>query len=395
MIAACVALPLLLCLAARWLRQPHPATAPACAGLTLAGCLSLPWTGSALGTWLVPDPLGIYLAALACFAWFAACLLDARVDAVTALVAGCLNLALLTDRPELTVLAVGVAVVAPVLGGRLPVVLLAGAVPGLALAVFGIALLHALAPGEWSTLTEAARQAPGAALGIAVVLTLLGLGCCCLLVPLAAAVRGVAVPGGLAVLAGPLAGVWLVVALRLRAVLDGNVHALAPGGLLAGAGLVLIGAAVPCVRHGAARLRAGATLAMLGAAAYGVGIGGAAGTAAGLLHLTIGCLALAASVCGGWAGVLGLAALAGVPPLGVFASAYGLFAASLGGSVALASIFAVLTLALAVTAFHRLPQPEGRSVPIGWVGIALTLAAGWALPPAAGAWLLGIAAASR
>ncbi len=400
MIAACVAIPLLLALAARWLPHPHPALAPACAGLTLAACLSLPWTGSALGAWLVPDPLGIHVAALACFAWLAACLLEPGIDPLAALVTGCLTLALLTDRPELTVLAAGVAVLAPVLGARLPGVLLAGpllagAVPGLALSVFGTALLQSLAPGGWSTLAEAAQQAPGAALGIAAVLILLGLGCCCLLIPAAAALRGVALPPDLAVLAGPLAGVWLVVALRLRGVLDGNVHAMAPGGMLTGAGLVLIAVGLFCVRRGAARLPAGATLAMAGAAAFGVGLGGEAGTAAGLLHLTLGCLALAASAGGGWAEVVGLAALAGLPPLGVFASAYGLFAASLASSAALAAVFAVLTLALAITAFHRLPLAHGRSAPIGWVGLALTLGAGWALPQAAVSWLLGIAAASR
>ncbi len=395
MIAICVAIPLLLAFTARWLPHPHPALAPACAGLTLAACLSLPWTGSALSTWLVPDPLGIHVAVLACFAWLTACLLEPGIDPVATLVAGCLNLALLTNRPELTVLAAGVAVLAPVLGARLPGALLAGAVPGLALAVFGTALLQILAPGGWSTLAEAAQQAPGAALGIAAVLILLGLGCCCLLIPVAAALRGMALPPGLAVLAGPLAGVWLVVALRLRGVLDGNVHAMAPGGMLTGAGLVLIALGLFCVRRGAARLPAGATLAMAGAAAFGVGLGGEAGTAAGLLHLTLGCLALAAAAGGGWAGVVGLAALAGLPPLGVFASAYGLFAASLASSAALAAVFAVLTLALVVTAFHRLPPAQGRSAPIGWVGLALTLGAGWALQLAAASWLLGIAAASR
>ncbi len=395
MIAACVAIPLLLALAARWLPHPHPTIAPACAGLTLAACLSLPWTGSALGAWLVPDPLGTHVAVLACFAWLTACLLERGIDPLAALVAGCLNLALLTDRPELTVVAAGVAVLAPVLGGRLIGMLIAGVVPGLALAVFGIALLQSLAPGSWSTLAEAAQQAPGAALGIAAVLILLGLGCCCLLIPAAAALRGLAVPPGLAVLAGPLAGVWLVVALRLRGVLDGNIHAVAPGGLLKGAGLVLIATGVFCARRGIARLSASATLAMAGAGAFGFGLGGEAGTAAGLLHFTLGCLALAASAGGGWAGVIGLAALAGLPPLGVFASAYGLFAASLASSVALAAAFAVLTLALAVTAFHRLPPVRGRSTPIGWIGLALTLGAGWALPPAAASWLLGIAAASR
>ena len=406
MIAVCIGLPLLFAVIApgiqRWLLR-YPAACPVCAGLTLAACLSLPWTGSALGSWLVPDPLGILVASLACTAWLAASL-DTPGAAPPhhappwqlAAFAVCLNLAALTDRPEFTVLAAGGAIHAVLLGpGRERGTMLALAGCGLGVAVFGVALLQALQPVPWSALAQAAQQVRGAALGIGAVLVLLGLGCVCLLLPLAAALQGGPMPRQLAILAGPLGAVWLAVALRLRAVLDGNIHAIAPGALLVVSGTALLVTAVLCLWRDPARLVPAGIVAFVGAAAFGFGVGGAAGTAAALLHLTLGCLALTAAGAGGWAGVLGEAALLGLPPLGVFASAYGLLAAAMASSTVLAAVFAALELALVLGAVRRLHPPAERSAPIGWVGLVLTLGASWALPPAVAAWLLGIAAAAR
>ena len=395
MIAACVLIPLLLALAGRWL-PPHRAITPACAGLTLACCLSLPWTGAPLGLWLVPDSLGVLVAALASFAWLAVVLLQDEGAPALAGVAGCLNLALLTGSPEMTILATGAAAIIAILaqpgGTMLPM-----AAAGLGLAVFGLTLLHPAGGAlSWATLAETAQQSSGAALGVGVVLTLLGLGCVCLLLPLRTAWSGTVMPRQAAILAGPLGGVWLVVALRLRGVLDANAHAIAPGGLLAGAGLTLMAAAVLCIRAGRERVLSGATLAVMGAAVFAFGLGDAGGTAAGLLGLTLGCLALVTAAAGGWVGTLGLAALVGVPPLGVFASAYGVFGAALARSIPLAVVFGALDVALITAALRHLPAPQpGRTAPIGWVGLVLTIGASWAMPPGAVAWLLGIAASAR
>ena len=404
MILVCVAIPLLLALAGRWLPH-HRGVAPIAAGLTLAACLSLPWTGFGIGEWLVADPLGVHVAVLAAFAWLAASLLEASGEAGVAGVALCLILALLTGIPELTIVAACAGVIVAVL--LLPPPhgpLLTIAASGLGLAVFGLALLHAAMPGtaglSWDTLTEAATQARGAPLGVGVVFTLLGLGCTCLLLPIRAALLGAALPRRLTILAGPAGGVWLMVALRLRGVLDGNGHAIAPGGLLVMAGLLLMLVAVVCLRSGPERLLPGATLGVVGAAVFGFGLGDAGATASGLLHLTIGCIALAAVIAGGWAGNFGVAALVGVPPLGVFASAYGLFAAALSHSIALAVLFAALELALIILTLRRLAVPifapvDGRFAVTGWIGLGLTLVTSWALPAGVAAWLLGIAAASR
>ena len=395
MIVACIAIPLLLALAGRWL-PPYRATAPVCAGLTLACCLSLPWTGAPLGLWLVPDPLGVHVAVLACFAWLAAALLEDAVVPVLAGVAGCLNLALLSGSPELTVLAAGaaaiIAIVAQPGGASLPMTAAA-----LGLAIFGVALLHpAGAAVNWATLAEMAQQSRGASLGVGVVLTLLGLGCTCLLQPLRAVWSGAVLPRQTVILAGPLGGVWLVVALRLRGVLDGNGHAIAPGGLLVGAGLVLIAVAVLGIRAGRDRVASGATLGVMGAAVFAFGLGDTSGTAAGLLGLTLGCLALVTAGAGGWVGTIGLAALAGVPPLGGFAAAYGVFGSALARSIPLAVMFGALDLALITAALRQLPAPQpGRTAPIGWAGLVLTIGASWALPPGVVAWVLGIAASAR
>ena len=401
MIVACIAIPLLLALAGRWL-PPYRATAPVCAGLTLACCLSLPWTGAPLGLWLVPDPLGVHVAVLASFAWLAAALLEDRPDdarlegGALAGVAGCLILALLSGSPELTVLAAGAAAIVAILA-QPGAVGLPMTVAGLGLAVFGLALLNPSGAAlSWATLAEMAQQSRGATLGVGVVLTLLGLGCTCLLSPLRAACSGAVVPRQAAILAGPLGGVWLVVALRLRGVLDGNGHAIAPGGWLVGAGLALMAAAVLSIRAGRDRVPSAATLGVMGAAVFGFGLGDADGTAAGLLELTLGCLALVTAGAGGWIGTVGLVALAGVPPLGVFAAAYGVFGSALAHSIPLAVVFGALELALITAALRQLPSPQpGRAAPIGWIGLVLTIGASWALPPGAVAWVLGIAASAR
>jgi hydrogenase-4 component F len=392
MIAVCILIPMLLCLSARWVSQ-YALVAPVCAALTLAACLSLPWTGTAWGG-LVPDPLGIHLAILASFGWLAASLLDRGPVATLAAMAFALNLALLTGSPQFTVLAGTIAALAAAILAQPAGTAVPMAVAGFGLALFGVTLLHAATGArlDWTTLAEVSRHASGPALGAGVVLTLLGFGCTCLVLPIRAALFGTAMPTGVAVLSGPLACVWLMVALRLRGVLDGNGHAIDPAVFLVAAGLALMLLAVLCIRK---RLLPAAILAFVGAAVFGFGLGGAPGTAAGLLELTLGCLALATAEAGGWVGTAGLAALAGVPPLGLFASAYGLFGAALAHSIPLAMAFGALDLALVVIALGRLVPRSGKVAPIGWVSLVLTFAASWALPPGVVAWLLAIAASAQ
>ncbi len=414
--AGCVLLPLLLAGAHRWL--PLRWLPPAVAAATLALACSLFWTGGGsegwFGGWLLADRLavlGTLLSGVAFLAAAAAAALDAT-DATprdTALVAGCINLALLSDGAGLTVVAAGAAVVAAVHGLRLPApgALLAIASCGMGLAVFGLAVLGAgTAPAlgsgwpslSWSALPGAGPNSDGLALGVGFVCLLLGLGCACTLLPAWAAARGTALPRAQAMLAGPLGAVWLVVALRLRGVLDGNGQAVAPGGLLVAVGLGGLAAALLCLRpRDPARLLPGATLAFLAASLAGFGLGGAGATAAGLLHLTLGCLALTAAATGSWPATLGAAALAGLPPLGLFASGFALLTEAVRRAPALAVPLGVALLGVALAALRFLPPPGSPSpaARVGWIGLALTLAGAWAMPAGTAAWMQGIAAAAR
>ncbi len=407
--AACILLPLLFAAVHRWL-PPWRWLAPAVAGVALALALSLPWTGDSLGGWLLTDPLAVHVTMLSAFAWLAVsgyAALDGpdAPPAAAALTVACVNLALLSDGAGLGVAAAGVAAAcAPARLAVHPVLAC-----GLGVAVFGVAVLGgaaapALGPGwaslSWSALPDAGPRADGLALGVGFGALLLGLGAACTLLPVWAAVGRVALPRTAAVLAGPLGGVWLVMALRLRGVLDGDGHAMAPGGPMLAVALAALALAAVCARR-PGRLLPAATVAMLGASLFGFGLGGAGATGAGLLHLTLGCLALTAAAAPGWPGTLGTASLAALPPLGLFASVFALLTAAFTRAPLLAAPFGLL---LAVVALSALPAlavplpgawPGSRAGRLGWVGFAMTLLGGWAMPPAVGAWLQGIAAAAR
>jgi hydrogenase-4 component F len=402
--AAAVLLPLLFAAIQPFL-PPRRWTAAIVAACGLALTASLPWQGERLGGWLLPDPLAAHLAILAAFAWLAAALGAPAAARHAPVWVGCLLLALLSDGAGLTVLAAGAAAVASV--RTLPrseatADLLVAVLCGTGLALFGTAVLYgatspALGTGwpalSWSALPGAGSSPDGAALGIAFTLILLGLGTCCVLLPLWSAMGGHALPPATAMLAGPAGGVWLLVALRLRGVLDTDGHAVAPGRplmLLGMAGMIL---AALCLRQ-PGRLLPAATVAMFGGVIFAFGLGGAVATAAGLLHLTLGCMALSAAATGSWAAMLGVAGLVGLPPFGVFASGFALLGQSAEHSLALGIVFAAVWFAVAALALRQLRRPEaGNSA--GLLGAALMLWLGLLMAPGIASWLQGIAAAAR
>lgn len=423
-----ILLPLLLALLLHWLprlpqgrRLRHAALArwlpPGGAAVTLVLACSLPWTGGTLGGWLLPEPLAVHVVLLCCLAWLVASLAASLVASGegpdvapqhAAPVVGCINLALLADDAGLSVVAAGAAVLAGILALRRPdpQPLLVAAACALGLAVFGLSTvlrgtLPALGGGwassSWSALPDAAARSSGPALSLGFAASLLGLGCACLLLPLWSALRGLALPRTLAVLAGPLGGVWLVVALRLRGLLDGNAHAVVPGIPLLAVGLFGCALAPLCLAgRDPARLLPATIIGTVAAAAVGIGLGGATATAAGLLHLTLGCLALTAAVTGGWPAVLGVASLAVLPPFALFGSGLALLAAAADRQVLLVAPLALLLLATASLALRLLPAATASpAAPVGWAGLALALLGAWALPGPAAAWLHGIAAAAR
>jgi hydrogenase-4 component F len=402
--AAAILLPLLLAAIQPFL-PPRRWTAAVVAAVGLALTGSLPWWGQRLGGWLLPDPLSVHVAILAAFAWLAAALGAPAATRYAPAWTGCLLLALLSDGAGLTVLASGGAAAASLLSlprseatGDLLVVVLCGT----GLALFGTAVLYgatspALGTGwpalSWSALPDAGGSLDGAALGIAFALILLGLGTCCAVLPLWAAIGGHTLPPAAAMLAGPAGGVWLVVVLRLRGVLDADGHAVAPGGplmLLGIAGLIL---AALCLRH-PGRLLPAAIVALFGTVLFAFGLGGAVATAAGLLHLTLGCLALTAAASGSWPAMLGVAGLVGLPPFGVFATGFALVGQSAEHGLALAALFAVAWFAVAALALRGWRPPESGN-PAGWLGVALMLWLGLLMPHGVAGWLQGIAAAAR
>ncbi len=396
--AVCILLPFVLAAAlpyvphGRWLSL-------GCAAVDLALAISLPWTGDGLGGWLLPDPLAVHVAVLTGFAWLMASAAESAPPSIAILV-GALNLALFSDAAGLSVMAAGGAGVAAVLSLRLkaPGPMLSLVALGTGLAMLGATVLYSgtapvLGQGwaalSWSALPEAGGGVNGPALSVGFVLILLGSGITCILLPIWTALTNADLPRPVAMLAGPLGGLWLVIVLRLRGVLNGNGHAIAPGGVLFAAGLAGLGLAALCLWRRSGQHQA-ALLGVFGAVLIGFGVGGAAATAAGLVHLALGCIALTAAATGSR---LGLASLAGIPPLGLFASGFvlmtdvavrsGWAAASLG-----LGLFAVAALALA-----NLPTPaESR---LGWVGVVLALAGAWAMPPFLAAWIQGIAATAR
>ncbi len=392
--AFCVLLPFLLAASlpfvphGRWLSL-------GCAVVDLVLTISLPWTADRLGGWLLPDPLVVDVAVLTGFAWVMA----SAAEAAPAILVGAVNLALFSDGAGLTVMAAGGAGVAAVLSLRLtaPGPMLSIVAIGTALAMLGATVLYTgtapvlglgWAALSWSALPEAAG-ANGPALSVGFVLMLLGSGISCTLLPIWAALTKADLPPPLAMLTGPLGGLWLVIVLRLRGVLNGNAHAIAPGGVLVAAGLAGLGLAALCLWRRSGQHQA-ALLGVFGAVLIGFGVGGAAATGAGLVHLALGCIALTAAATGSR---LGLASLAGIPPLGIFAGGFALLTDVAARSGWAAGLLGLGLFAVAALALRNLPaSAEPR---LAWVGVVLALAGAWAMPPFLAAWIQGIAATAR
>ena len=405
-------------------------------GLLLA--CRLPWVVSAPGGWLAADPAAIQLVVLgsvvgvagAWFRRFAAPPGALRLYcALFQVVLGATNLAVLADNTvlswaglEVGALALAAATVLPVTAesGRAGwrVLMLAGA--ALVLAAMGTLLLYlaavpALGPGwdalRWSALMPAAAHCDGAVLSLAFALLLLGYGGLAGLAPLQgwlleAQAGPVALTG---VLGGAVPGVALVLLLRLRGVLDGNAQAIAPGGPLMALGLAtLLVSAVGLWRgRGERRWLALFSAGQNGVVAFAFGLGGAAATLAGLVHLTAHTLAKAAAFQGG-AGrpnrvvrQFGMAAVAGLPPFGVFGSLvlvmqqtmrHGLWLAVLVGAGAAVSAWAALARIQAIDDGGA----DGWAASAGgWFCLAGALLLGLAMPAALAGWLQGIAAVAQ
>lgn len=313
---------------------------------------------------------------------------------------------------------------------------------GIALALFGTILVYMAAQpavGEgvqgmvWTVLMANAARFDPALLNVAFVFLMLGYGTKVGLAPLHAWLPDAHAEGPTpisAVLSGLLLNVALYAVLRFKLLLAANPAAIAPGPLMVILGLVsLVFAAFMLYRRrDIKRLFAYSSIEHMGIIAFAFGIGGPLANFAGLLHMTmhsltksaifftVGHIAQAkgtqklADLRGltethpvlGWTLVLGVAAIAGLPPSGVFMSEF-LIVTSTFAQAPLLAIAMVSGLLIALGALLLRMQevvfgePAGSAEPTRasylpmFAHLALVFAAGVFLPPVLVAWFQQVA----
>lgn len=313
---------------------------------------------------------------------------------------------------------------------------------GIALALFGTILVYMAARpvvGEgldgmvWTVLIERVADFDPALLNVAFVFLLLGYGTKVGLAPLHAWLPDAHAEGPTpisAVLSGLLLNVALYAVLRFKLLLAANPQAIAPGPLMVLLGLVsvIFAAFMLYRRRDIKRFFAYSSIEHMGIITFAFGIGGPLANFAGLLHMTMHSLTKSAifysvghiaQVKGtqkiadihgltethpvlGWTLVLGVAAIAGMPPSGLFMSEF-LIVTSTFAHAPLLAILLALGLLIAFGALmwrlHGVAfgEPAGSRAPTKafylpmFAHLALVFAAGIFLPPALVAWFQQVA----
>ena len=313
---------------------------------------------------------------------------------------------------------------------------------GIALALFGTILVYMAAQpvvGEgldgmvWTVLIAHVAAFDPALLNVAFVFLLLGYGTKVGLAPLHAWLPDAHAEGPTpisAVLSGLLLNVALYAVLRFKLLLAANPAAIAPGPLMMTMGLasLVFAGFMLYRRRDIKRLFAYSSIEHMGIIAFAFGIGGPLANFAGLLHMTMHSLTKSAiffavghitQVKGtqriseirgltathpllGWGLVLGVVAIAGLPPLGIFMSEFLIVTSTFAREPALALVlvggllvaFGALMLRVHGLAFGA---PTGSTAPVEasylpmGTHLALVLAAGIYLPPPLVAWFQHIA----
>ena len=313
---------------------------------------------------------------------------------------------------------------------------------GIALALFGTILVYMAARpvvGEgldamvWTTLLAHAKDFDPALLDVAFVFLLLGYGTKVGLAPLHAWLPDAHAEGPTpisAVLSGLLLNVALYALLRFKMLLAVNPAALAPGPLMVSLGLIsLVFAALMLFRRrDIKRMFAYSSIEHMGIITFAFGMGGPLANFAGLLHMTMHSLTKSAifyavghvaQVKGtqkiadlggltqsdpvlGWGLVLGVVAIAGLPPLGIFMSEFLIVSSTFARAPLLAAPLVVGLLIGLGALFLRLNgiafgEPRGKSAPAHasyvpmFAHLALVLAAGVYLPPQLVIWFQNVA----
>jgi hydrogenase-4 component F len=313
---------------------------------------------------------------------------------------------------------------------------------GIALALFGTILVYMAARpvvGEgqdgmvWTVLIQHVASFDPALLDLAFVFLLLGYGTKVGLAPLHAWLPDAHAEGPTpisAVLSGLLLNVALYAVLRFKLLLAANPGAIAPGPLMAAMGLasLIFAGFMLYRRHDIKRLFGYSSIEHMGIIVFAFGMGGPLANFAGLLHMTMHSLTKSAifftvghiaQVKGtqtiadikgltvthpmlGWSLIVGVIAIAGMPPFGIFMSEF-LVVSSTFVRVPLLAIplvvgllvgFGALLLRLQGLAFG---EPKGRSAPVqaSYLPMAahlgLVLTAGIYLPPPLVTWFQHVA----
>jgi hydrogenase-4 component F len=314
---------------------------------------------------------------------------------------------------------------------------------GIALALFGTILVYMAARpvvGEgvdamtWTILIANASGFDPALLNLAFIFLLLGYGTKVGLAPLHAWLPDAHAEGPTpisAVLSGLLLNVALYALLRFKILLAATPQAIAPGPLLVTLGLtsLVFAAFMLYRRRDIKRMFAYSSIEHMGIIAFAFGMGGPLANFAGLLHMTmhsltksaiffaVGHIAQAkgtqkiAEIRGltvthpvlGWGLVLGVVAIAGLPPLGIFMSEFLVVSSTFARQpwlaiplvLGLLVAFGALLLRLGGLAFG---EPTGSTAPVEasyvpmFAHLGLVCTAGIYLPPPLVAWFQHVAA---
>ena len=313
---------------------------------------------------------------------------------------------------------------------------------GIALALFGTILVYMAArpvTGEghdammWTVLIAGAAGFSPELLNVAFVFLMLGYGTKVGLAPLHAWLPDAHAEGPTpisAVLSGLLLNVALYALLRFKMLLAANPAAIAPGPLMVTMGLLslIFAGFMLYQRRDIKRMFAYSSIEHMGLITFAFGMGGPLANFAGLLHMTMHSLTKSAiffavghiaQVKGtqrlseirgltqshpvlGWGLVLGVVAIAGLPPLGIFMSEFLIVTSTFAREPLLALLvvfgllvaFGALMLRLSEVAFGEATGStaavEASYVPL-FAHLALVLAAGIYLPGPLVAWFQSVA----
>jgi hydrogenase-4 component F len=285
----------------------------------------------------------------------------------------------------------------------------------------------------WSVLVKHAADFDPAFLNLAFVFLLLGYGTKVGLVPLHAWLPDAHAEGPTpisAVLSGLLLNVALFAVLRFKSIMSANPAALAPGPLMVTLGLlsVVFASFMLYRRQDIKRLFAYSSIEHMGVITFAFGMGGTLANFAGLMHMVLHsltksaiffCVGHIAQVKGtqrmadirgltvshpvlGWSLVVGVVAIAGLPPLGIFMTEFLIITSTFARAPALAIILGLSLLVALGALLLRLNglafgDPDGRNdpsqasfLPVG-LHLALVLVAGIWLPPALVSWFQYVA----